>query len=87
MLQQNWALIDTTDNKTTIWFINDNSDIIDKLEFEDEESAENGLIENGFRKYLDPNERVLKFIHPPLGPFYQSEFNLKKFYSSGKFWH
>ena len=86
MLQQNWALIDAADGKTTIWFINDASEIIDKLDFENEETAERGLRRNEFRKYIDPKERVLKFIHPPMAPFFESPNFLKNFYSSGKFW-
>ncbi len=81
-LQQNWALIEVGE-KVTVWFIHDGSGVIDRLEFDSLEKAELGLYRNGFKKYLDPNEKFTEFMAPPQRPFYAFPMNV---YSSGEYW-
>ncbi|MFC2175654.1 hypothetical protein ACFLR1_01620 [Bacteroidota bacterium] len=82
-LQQNWALIEVGD-KITVWFIHDASGVFDQMEFETVEQAEAGLSRNGFKKYLDPNQKFTQFIGHPKRPFFFAF--PRKIYSSGEFW-
>lgn len=82
-LQQNWALIEVTDNKVIVFFIQDSSVIFDRIEFKTIEDAENGLFKNGFKLYLDENENFLDFIVPPKKPYGEST---RPIYSSGQYW-
>jgi hypothetical protein len=82
-LQQNWALIEVIDNKVIVYFIQDASMIFDKIEFESIEDAENGLLKNGFKLYLDKNENFQDFMKPPKKPYGQS---IRQIYSSGQYW-
>lgn len=80
-LQQNWALIEVIDNKVIIFFIQDASMIFDKIEFKTIEDAENELLKNGFKLYLDENFQ--DFIVSPKKPYGESP---RPIYSSGQYW-
>ncbi len=84
-LQQNWALIETQENKVDVivYFIQDASMIFDKMEFDTLEQAEMGLRINGFEKYLGENENFKDFIVPPKRPFGEA---IRPIYSTGQFW-
>ncbi len=82
-LQQNWALIEIIDSKIIVFFIQDASMIFDKMEFNTIQEAENGLLKNGFKLYLDENENFQDFIVPPKKPYGES---LRPIYSSGQYW-
>lgn len=71
-LQQNWALIEIIDSKIFVFFIQDASMVFDKIEFKTIEDAENGLLKNGFKLYLDENENFENFIVPPKKPYGES---------------
>lgn len=81
-LQQNWALIEVGE-KVTVWFLHDGSGVIDKLEFDSIDEAVWGLLNNGFKRYSDQNEKFIENIKPPRRPFYAFPMNV---YSSGKYW-
>jgi hypothetical protein len=82
-LQQNWALIEVMENKIIVFFIQDASIIFDKIEFKTIEDAENGLLKNGFKLYLDENENYQDFIIPPKKPYVESP---RPIYSAGQYW-
>lgn len=82
-LQQNWALIEQKEGKFSVSFVNDGSGVFDKLEFDNEQEAINGLVRNGFKKYSDPIEDFTQFIKPPARPFFESP---KIIYSNGLYW-
>ena len=84
-LQQNWALIERseTDEKVTVFFIQDSSMIFDKIEFDQVRDAEKALEKNGFKLYLDENENFTEFIVPPKKPYGESP---RPIYSSGQYW-
>ena len=82
-LQQNWALIEVVDNKIIVFFIQDASMVFDKIEFKTIEDAENELLKNGFKLYLDENENFQDFIVPPKKPYGESP---RPIYLSGQYW-
>ena len=84
-LQQNWALIERVDNKekVIIFFIQDASMIFDTIEFDTLNEAEEALLNNGFKLYLDENENFTDFIAPPKKPYGESP---RPIYSSGQYW-
>jgi len=85
-LQQNWALIDETeDGRFIIYFLGDTSGIFDQIESPTLTEAEQGLIRNGFRRYSEDLE-TQKFVACPSPPFYQCEHPNGFIYSSGRFW-
>ena len=86
MLQQNWALIDPTDNGCLIYFVHDGSGVFDELTFNDEASAATALHRNGFDQYAGDPEAV-KFISPPQPPFRAGNHPNGRIYSSGQYWH
>lgn len=81
-LQQNWALIDEGE-KVKVCFIHDGSGVFDEMEFSTIQEAEKALGRNGFKKYLDPDEKFTDFISPPKRPFFDAP---RRIYSSGQFW-
>jgi hypothetical protein len=83
MLEQNWAIIELENEKTTIYFIHDGSVIFDIIEYEKLYEAEYALKKNGFKLYLDNKENFTEFIFPPKMPF---EYISRPIYSSGQFW-
>ena len=86
MLQQNWALIEETeDDKVVVYFNSDISTVFDELNFASKEEAKMGLRRNGFKRYED-DPSYKDFITPPKPPYTPHWNKSKKFYSSGKFW-
>lgn len=87
MLQQNWALIDSTNESAgcIIFFIHDGSGIFDQLKFSTKQEAIESLIRNGFSQYSE-DSHAQKFIAPPQPPFYEAEHPNGPIYSSGRFW-
>jgi len=85
-LQQNWALIDETENgEHIVYFFCDTSGVFDQIEFSTLAEAEQNLIRNGFRRYSEDIESQ-KFIAYPNPPFLRREHPNGLIYSSGKFW-
>jgi hypothetical protein len=82
-LQQNWALIEKKQDKVIVWFIHDRSGVFDKIEFRNEQEATDGLIRNGFHRYLDPSRKYTEFIRTPKPPFYKDP---RIIYSNGEYW-
>ena len=82
-LQQNWAVIEVTKSGVTVFFIDDASKIVDKIEFPSLEEAEKALKKNGFSLFLGENENFQDFMAPPKRPFHELP---RPFYSSGEFW-
>ncbi len=87
-LQQNWALIEKKDetSKVIVYFISDTSGVFDTLEFESKREAEESLLKNRFKKYLDPNENFTEFLYPPQPPFEWRDHPNGAIYSSGRYW-
>ena len=86
MLQQNWALIDSTDNGCLVYFVHDGSGVSDELTFNDQASAATALHRNGFDQYAGDPEAV-KFVSPPQPPFRVGNHPNGRIYSSGQHWH
>jgi hypothetical protein len=82
-LQQNWILIEVIDNKVIVFLIQDASMVFDKIEFKTIKDAENGLLKNGFKLYLDKNKDFQDFIVSPKKSFGDSP---RPIYSSGQYW-
>jgi len=87
-LQQNWALIEQAENNNyvTVFFINDASDVFDKIYYSSAEQAEQALLMNGFKLYNDPKEDFRKFISIPPPPYCSRKYSTRKIYSSGEYW-
>ncbi|HBM15688.1 MAG TPA: hypothetical protein DD381_05000 [Lentisphaeria bacterium] len=86
MLQQNWALIEKSQNGSSIvYFLNDNSIIFDQIEFLSENLAQQQLKNNGFSRYIEDKD-VQKFITPPRPPFLKGDHPNGAIYSSGRYW-
>jgi hypothetical protein len=84
-LQQNWALIDATENGVIVMFFGDTSGVFDQLSFSSSAEAENALLQNGFRKYAD-DAGAKGFIALPPPPFHHRPHPNGPIYSSGRFW-
>ena len=86
MLQQNWALIEENPDKSvTVFFITDNSDVFDQLNFSSKKEAKKALRRNGFGRYED-DPSFERFVCPPKPPFTPYWDKSRNIYSSGKFW-
>ena len=85
MLQQNWALIDPTDQSVTVYFVNDTSGVFDEMHFESVQVAEQALLLNGFSRFSE-DPRAAEFLHPPEPPFSHHPHPNGPIYSSGRFW-
>lgn len=85
MLQQNWAIIESSQAGYIVYFIGDNSGIFDQIEFSAVAEAERQLLVNGFRRYAE-DKQAQNFITPPLPPFHKSSHPNGAIYSSGRFW-
>ena len=83
-LQQNWALIDETDDGVTVWFVHDDSGVFDVLTFATLADAARALRRNGFERLADDAE-AQTFIAPPLPPFTLGHHPNGPIYSSGRF--
>lgn len=86
-LQQNWALIELSDDDSTatVVFINDASGVFDRMSFTTISEAKEGLLKNGF-KLLSEDLEAQKFIAAPEVPFKETHHPNGPIYSSGKFW-
>jgi len=84
-LQQNWALIDTTECGVVVWFLNDTSEVFDEMRFPSQLVAKDALRRNGFGRFLDDSE-AQKAIAAPAPPFRRGPHPGGPIYSSGKFW-
>ena len=86
MLQQNWALIDETEGGgARIYFVDDGSDVFDRMSFPTLREGEEALRRNGFKPFAsDP--RLQGFLSPPVAPFHESQHPNGPIYSSGRFW-
>jgi len=84
-LQTNWALVDSTDSGTVVYFIGDTSGVFDRLTFESEGLAEGALRLNGFRRFQD-DPQAAGVLRPPSPPFQQRPHPNGPIYSSGRFW-
>lgn len=86
MLQQNWAVIEENPDKSvTVYFITDNSDVFDQLNFSSKEEAKKALWRNGFGRYED-DPSLKRIVHPPKPPYTPYWDKSRNIYSSGKFW-
>jgi hypothetical protein len=85
MLQQNWALIDASDQGVSVHFINDTSGVFDEMIFESDQAAEDALRINGFRR-ISEDPRAAESLHPPEPPFSRHPHPNGPIYSSGRFW-
>jgi hypothetical protein len=83
--QQNWALIDQSDEGIVVWFFGDTSGVFDKLLFASISDAERALRRNGFRKYADDPE-AHEHIARPEPPFRLRSHPNGPIYSSGRYW-
>jgi hypothetical protein len=85
MLQQNWALIESTASGVTVYFIHDASGVFDQMPFASADTAAAALRLNGFRRFVnDPKEA--SFLRPPPPPFRRRPHPNGPIYSSGRFW-
>ncbi len=87
-LQQNWALIEhhKEGSECTVYFVGDTSGVFDTIDFATRELAEQALVRNGFKRYLDPSENFPEFLYPPPSPHHWREHPNGRIYSSGRFW-
>lgn len=86
MLQQNWALIDTTENGCILFFVHDLSGVFDRIEFDSVREAELALRRNGFRRFSE-DKRFAEFLAVPEPPFFEDEHPNGPIYSSGQYWN
>lgn len=83
MLQQNWALIDRTeDGRAVVYFVHDDSYVFDRMSFESVDAAASALLYNGFSRFAADRD-AYKIMAPPKPPFSHSNSPI---YSSGRFW-
>ncbi len=86
MLQQNWALIDESDDGgCKVYFIGDTSGVFDEMEFQSLDEASSALRRNGFALYAE-DKKAQEFIVPPEPPFHRRTHPNGPIYSSGRFW-
>ena len=85
MLQQNWALIETTSQGVTVVFVTDASGVFDEMTFESSSSAEAALRLNGFGRF-EEDQRAASFLRCPQPPFTRQPHPNGPIYSSGRFW-
>ena len=86
MLQQNWGVIELTDNDACILnFFGDTAGVFDKLGFNSVEEAEEALWRNGFSLYSE-DKKAQEFIAKPKPPFHSRPHPNGAIYSSGKYW-
>lgn len=85
MLQQNWAVIQSSDEGCTVFFFMDDSSIFDQMTFESFNDAKEALVRNGFSLF-SKDEKLQEFITPPNPPFGRRKHPNGEIYSSGRFW-
>ena len=84
MLQQNWAVIESTGAGVAVYFFDDHGVIFDRLSFEFISDAETALRRNGFSLY---SEERFDFIAKARHPCRLRAHDNGPIYSSGRFWH
>jgi hypothetical protein len=84
-LQQNWALIDSSEGGVTVWFLDDGGGVFDSLDFRTEAEAMIALRRNGFVRFAD-DAKAQTFITTPAEPFRRRAHPNGPIYSSGRFW-
>lgn len=85
MLQQNWALIDVSDESCRVWFLSDHGEVFDEMDFADRHEAELSLQSNGFTRFVE-DPQLGTFLAVPNAPFARGEHINGRIYSSGQFW-
>ncbi len=82
-LQQNWALIENVSDKScNVYFIENNSFVIDEMAFASSIKAIASLQRNGFHRYCE-DERAQQLIVPPKPPFQKISHSQGSICSSG----
>jgi hypothetical protein len=86
-LQQNWALIELgySADSCTIFFLNDDSGVFDRIQLDSVSEAKQSLQRNGFSKYSEAT-KAKEFISPPNAPYHISKHPNGKIYSLVKYW-
>lgn len=84
MLQQNWALVDTSPIGATVYFVSDTSGIFDEMSFDSRAAAEDALHTNGFTRYAGDSSATA-FLRCPEPPFTVRPHPNGPIYSSGRF--
>lgn len=85
MLQQNWASIESDGDRLCVWFINDASEVFDRMPFDSAEAAKVALDRNGFRRFADAPD-LQGFLRAPQRPFREGSHPSGPIYSSGRYW-
>jgi hypothetical protein len=87
MLQQNWAIIESSSPKRDciVYFIEDDSGVFDQLEFRNIAEAKRQLEANGFSRY-DEDDEAKNIIVPPPPPFHKSRHTNGPICSSSRYW-
>jgi hypothetical protein len=85
MLQQNWASIEPEEDGVRVYFINDTSQVFDRMPFESAADAEAALARNGFRRFRDALD-LQRFLRALAPPFREGSHPNGPIYSSGRFW-
>ena len=85
MLQQNWALVDSSPAGATVYFVNDASGVFDEMSFDSPADAEAALHTNGFARYADDSSATA-YLRRPEPPFTVHPHPNGPIYSSGRFW-
>ena len=84
-LQQNWALIDSSEGGVTVWFLDDGGGVFDRLDFPTAAEAKTALSRNGFARFAE-DAQAQTFIATPAEPFHRRAHPNGPIYSSGRFW-
>ena len=84
-LQQNWALPVLTQEGVVLLFVDDNSNVFDRLDFEDEAEMIDALRRNGFEEFAQ-TPRLQEFLRAPELPLSTRRHPNGPIYSSGRFW-
>jgi len=85
MLQQNWAVIEASDNGVTLFFFNDLGGVFDQIDFKSKEEAEAALLLNGFKNY-DEDPKIKTFVPKAKHPSKKQKHRRGLIYSSGEYW-
>ncbi len=85
MLEQTWANIETEGDAVRVRFINDASQVFDRMTFDSAPDAEAALIRNGFRRFADHPD-LQRYLRAPVPPFSAGSHPNGPIYSSGRFW-
>lgn len=84
-LINNWALAQKAYDQTTVLFINDRSEVFDRMQFQSEQEANEGLEMNGFRRIDGTDDSF--FLDIPHPPYADGVFHMPgPVYSSGEYW-